>query len=159
MPKVRISTNQVFSVVLRKKVGIISQIIWPYLPLQIIIITVSYAEIHTLFEWTVISLLALTSGNPIYLISTNGARRMWPVRRGCLLLHDIYIFIFVCLPLFLSSSVCFSLFICLCLPVCLFRLNVSPVYLSLTLSHTIFLSFCVSLPSDISTKQITSVKQ
>jgi hypothetical protein len=32
-------------------------------------------------------LLALMMGNPVYLISTKGAWRMWPVSRRCLLLH------------------------------------------------------------------------
>jgi hypothetical protein len=31
-------------------------------------------------------LLALKTGNPVYVISNTGARRMWPVSRGCLLL-------------------------------------------------------------------------
>jgi hypothetical protein len=29
----------------------------------------------------------LTTGNLVYLISTKGPRQVWPVRRGCLLLH------------------------------------------------------------------------
>jgi hypothetical protein len=35
---------------------------------------------------SVISILALTTGNPVYLIATKGTRRVWPVSRGCLLL-------------------------------------------------------------------------
>jgi hypothetical protein len=40
---------------------------------------------HTICE-TVIPILALATGNPVYLNSTNGARRVWPVSRRCLLL-------------------------------------------------------------------------
>jgi hypothetical protein len=37
-----------------------------------------------------VSILALTTGNPVYLISTKGTRRVWPVSRGCLLLHGTW---------------------------------------------------------------------
>jgi hypothetical protein len=40
---------------------------------------------HTICS-TVILILALTTGNPVKLISTKGAQRVWPVSRGCLLL-------------------------------------------------------------------------
>jgi hypothetical protein len=36
--------------------------------------------------YTVVCILALTTGNPVYLISTKGARWVWPVSRGCLFL-------------------------------------------------------------------------
>jgi hypothetical protein len=44
---------------------------------------------HTICQ-TVISTLALTTGNPVHLISTKGVRRVWPVSRGCLLLPGIW---------------------------------------------------------------------
>jgi hypothetical protein len=44
---------------------------------------------HTLC-WTVVSILALLTGNPVYLISTKDARRVWPVSRGCLLIHSTW---------------------------------------------------------------------
>jgi hypothetical protein len=43
---------------------------------------------HTIC-YTVIPILALTTGNPVYLISTQGARQVFPVSRGCLLLGGI----------------------------------------------------------------------
>jgi hypothetical protein len=44
---------------------------------------------HT-FCSTVISILALTIGNHLYIISTQGAWRVWPVCRGCSLLHGTW---------------------------------------------------------------------
>jgi hypothetical protein len=44
----------------------------------------------------VISVLALTMGNPVYLISTKGARRVWPVSRRCLLLRYTWSYLRVC---------------------------------------------------------------
>jgi hypothetical protein len=44
---------------------------------------------HTIC-WTVISILALTTGNPVYLVLIKGARRVWPVSRGCLLLRGTW---------------------------------------------------------------------
>jgi hypothetical protein len=35
-------------------------------------------------------------GNPVYLISTNGARRVWPVSRGCLLLRGTWSYLRIC---------------------------------------------------------------
>ena len=49
---------------------------------------------HTIC-YTVISILALTTGNPVYLISTKGARRVWPVSRGCLLLRGTWSYLFI----------------------------------------------------------------
>jgi hypothetical protein len=43
-----------------------------------------------------ISILALTTGNPVYLISTHGSRRVWPVSRGCLLLHNTWSYHRIC---------------------------------------------------------------
>jgi hypothetical protein len=41
--------------------------------------------LNDLFQ-TVISILALAAGGPVSLVSTGGARRVWPVGGGCLLL-------------------------------------------------------------------------
>jgi hypothetical protein len=41
---------------------------------------------HTV-GWTVVPVLALTAGGPVCLVSTGGARQVWPVGGGCLLLH------------------------------------------------------------------------
>jgi hypothetical protein len=35
-------------------------------------------------------ILALTTGNPVYLISTKGARWVWPVSKGCLLIRNTW---------------------------------------------------------------------
>jgi hypothetical protein len=35
-------------------------------------------------------------GNPVYLISTKGAQRVWPVRRGCLLLLTSWSYFRIC---------------------------------------------------------------
>jgi hypothetical protein len=43
-----------------------------------------------------ISILALTTGNPVYLISTKAARRVWPVSRGCLLLRGTWSYLRIC---------------------------------------------------------------
>jgi hypothetical protein len=45
---------------------------------------------------TVISILALTTRNPVYLISTTDARRVWPVSRGCLLLPSTWSYLRIC---------------------------------------------------------------
>ena len=50
---------------------------------------------HTIC-WTVISILALTTGYPVFLISTKGARRVWPVSRGCLLLRGTWSRLCIC---------------------------------------------------------------
>jgi hypothetical protein len=50
---------------------------------------------HTLCK-TVMSILALTTGNPVYIISTEGARRMWPVFKGCLLLRGTWSYLRIC---------------------------------------------------------------
>jgi hypothetical protein len=44
---------------------------------------------HTICS-TVIPILALTTDKPVYLISTKGKRRVWPVSRGCLLLRGTW---------------------------------------------------------------------
>jgi hypothetical protein len=41
-------------------------------------------------------ILALTTGNPVYLISTKNARRVWPVNRGCLLLRGTWSYLRIC---------------------------------------------------------------
>jgi hypothetical protein len=41
-------------------------------------------------------ILALTTGNPVNLISTKGSRRVWPVGRGCLLLRDSWSYLCIC---------------------------------------------------------------
>jgi hypothetical protein len=51
--------------------------------------------LHTIC-WTVISTLTLTTGNPENLISTKGARRVWRVSRGCLLLLDTWSYLRIC---------------------------------------------------------------
>jgi hypothetical protein len=48
------------------------------------------------FVRLVISILALTTGNPVYLILTKGARRVWPVSRGYLLLHGTWSCLRIC---------------------------------------------------------------
>jgi hypothetical protein len=45
---------------------------------------------------TVVSILALMTGNPVYLISTKGALRMWPVSRGCVLLRGSWSYLCIC---------------------------------------------------------------
>jgi hypothetical protein len=50
---------------------------------------------HTLC-YTVVSILALTTGNPVYLILIRGARRVWPVSRGCLLLRGTWSYLRIC---------------------------------------------------------------
>jgi hypothetical protein len=45
---------------------------------------------------TVIVLLALVTGNPVYLISTKGSEQVWPVSRVCLLLHGIRCHLCIC---------------------------------------------------------------
>jgi hypothetical protein len=37
-----------------------------------------------------LQILRILTGNPVYLISTKGAWRVWPVSRGCLLLHGAW---------------------------------------------------------------------
>jgi hypothetical protein len=41
-------------------------------------------------------LMAMTTSNPAYLISTKGARRMWPVSKGCLLLRGTWSYLCIC---------------------------------------------------------------
>jgi hypothetical protein len=41
-------------------------------------------------------MLALTTGNPVYLISTKGARWVWPVSRGCLLILSTWSYLRIC---------------------------------------------------------------
>jgi hypothetical protein len=48
--------------------------------------------VHSLC-YTVISILALTTGNLVYLNSTKGARRVWPVSRECLLLLGTWFYL------------------------------------------------------------------
>jgi hypothetical protein len=64
---------------------------------------------HTLC-YTINSILASTTGNPVYLLSLEGSQQVWPVSRGCLLLcgHPI-------LPLHLFVSVLLCTRFCICL--------------------------------------------
>jgi hypothetical protein len=39
---------------------------------------------------------AFTTGNPVYLISTKGTRRVWPVSGGCLLLLGTWSYLCIC---------------------------------------------------------------
>jgi hypothetical protein len=41
-------------------------------------------------------IIHLTTGNPIYLISTKGARLVWPVSRGCLPLRGTWSYLRIC---------------------------------------------------------------
>jgi hypothetical protein len=50
---------------------------------------------HTIC-YTVISILALTTGNHVYLISTKGARQEWLVSRGCLLPRCTWSYLRIC---------------------------------------------------------------
>jgi hypothetical protein len=51
--------------------------------------------------------------NPLYLVSTKGARRVWPVSRGCLLLHGTWSY----LRIFWQSVLPYNRF-CICLLDC-----------------------------------------
>jgi hypothetical protein len=51
---------------------------------------------HTICS-TGISILVMTIGNPVYLISTKYARWVWPVSRGYLLFHDTSSYLCICL--------------------------------------------------------------
>jgi hypothetical protein len=41
-------------------------------------------------------MLALTTGNPVYLISTKGSRLVWTASRGCLLLRGTWSYLHIC---------------------------------------------------------------
>jgi hypothetical protein len=54
-------------------------------------------------------MLALTTGNPVYLISTKGARRVWPFSRGCLLLRGTWSY-----PRIFRGTVLLYIRFCIC---------------------------------------------
>jgi hypothetical protein len=58
--------------------------------------------------------MVLTTGNLVYLISTKGARRVWLVSRGCLLLLSTWSYLSICrgsvLPTHPSTRFCICLF-------------------------------------------------
>jgi hypothetical protein len=51
--------------------------------------------LHTIC-WIAISILALTTGNPVYLISPKGERRMWPFSKWCLFLFGTWSYLCIC---------------------------------------------------------------
>jgi hypothetical protein len=73
--------------------------IFPYPPTHPPVGYMYYLIIEEKYYWRnciilcIISILALTAGN---LISTKGARRVWPVSRGCLLLRGTWSYLRIC---------------------------------------------------------------
>jgi hypothetical protein len=67
-------------------------------------------DMFHILSYTVVSELALRTGNSVYLISTKDVRRVWPVSSGCLLLLGTWSYLCIC-----RGSVLHCTWFCICL--------------------------------------------